>query len=201
MYKYHFGGQKFEYCYFVESGIKRRAEHWLCENCGQPFLRRLRGTQSYCSPECKKQAAKLCREVKCSVCEAVVDRPPSKTQSKSGLVFCGRDCKEYAQTLGSGFDATKPSHYGRGVRCIGQLKRRKQGDQRLARGCECGDKRPYVLTIHHINGDRSNNEESNLEVVCGTCHMLRHLKIVDGAWVYAVTFLTPRERLAELSGS
>jgi len=42
-------------------------------------------------------------------------------------------------------------------------------------GCElCGldtwRDQPILLELHHIDGDRTNNQESNLELLCPNCH-------------------------------
>ena len=39
--------------------------------------------------------------------------------------------------------------------------------------CICRD-RSRPVKIHHIDGNRSNNERSNLAVVCDPCHTLAH---------------------------
>lgn len=42
--------------------------------------------------------------------------------------------------------------------------------------CGCDWKNPYtgktILEIHHIDGDRNNNKESNLQVLCPNCHAM-----------------------------
>jgi len=35
-----------------------------------------------------------------------------------------------------------------------------------------------VLEVHHIDGNRKNNELSNLEILCPSCHKLRTLKLI-----------------------
>lgn len=56
----------------------------------------------------------------------------------------------------------------------GQVSRRV----RLARGnrCEkCGTRPPPALHVHHLNGQKSDNRDSNLRVLCERCHDLVHL--------------------------
>jgi hypothetical protein len=64
----------------------------------------------------------------------------------------------------------------------------------------CGDKRRYLLCVHHIDRNRENNSLENLEVVCGSCHMKRHLAFNEkkNRWVYRPKFITPRDKLADL---
>jgi hypothetical protein len=89
----------------------------------------------------------------------------------------------------------RPSHYG-----TGSCKYRNYSQKEIADGCMCGEKRPYALLIHHIDGNRKNNKKENLEVVCGTCHLLRHLKEVNGEWQYDFRALTPRDKIEKLMG-
>lgn len=58
----------------------------------------------------------------------------------------------------------------------------KRIDKKL--GCYfCGTREPYrprassVLVIHHIDTDRSNNDLSNLMLLCRQCHKRLHNKI------------------------
>jgi len=62
--------------------------------------------------------------------------------------------------------------------------------------CEgCGEDERFLLIVHHIDGNRNNNSENNLEIVCSNCHMKRHLKKVNGKWMFNTKYLTPREKL------
>jgi 5-methylcytosine-specific restriction endonuclease McrA len=50
--------------------------------------------------------------------------------------------------------------------------------------CErCGySEHPEILGVHHKDRNRHNNDLSNLEVLCPTCHSLEHRKhIAHGA--------------------
>ncbi len=66
--------------------------------------------------------------------------------------------------------------------------------------CNCGEDKLYLLQIHHIDGNNKNNIPENLEIVCGNCHIKRHLKrrIKDNTWIYHPLSLTPRELLKDL---
>lgn len=62
--------------------------------------------------------------------------------------------------------------------------------------CEgCGENKRYLLTLHHVDGNRKNNVQDNFEVVCFNCHGKRHLKLVEKHWIYCTAALTPRELL------
>lgn len=47
----------------------------------------------------------------------------------------------------------------------------------------CGyDKYVEVLTVHHINRNRTDNSLENLEVLCWNCHEEEHFLAGDGRW-------------------
>jgi len=65
--------------------------------------------------------------------------------------------------------------------------------------CECGETKPYLLQIHHIDGNHNNNDKDNLEIVCPTCHVKRHLKKNKlNEWVYHPKSLTDRNLLKDI---
>lgn len=65
---------------------------------------------------------------------------------------------------------------------------------------DCGESRPYLLMVHHVDGDRKNNDLHNLEIVCPTHHAMRHLRYdkKSRTWVFNTNYLTPREMLCKL---
>ena len=93
-----------------------------------------------------------------------------------------------AQSLKGGCSAIQPTHYGTG-----------NGYQHLTKemikhGCKvCLEKQRFKLTTHHIDGDRTNNVEENLEIVCWNCHAHRHAKPTDNGLVWSGAYLTPRD--------
>lgn len=62
----------------------------------------------------------------------------------------------------------------------------------------CGISAKCLLAIHHIDGNKNNNNISNHEILCANCHILRHLKEINGEWVYYTKALTPRYLLSAL---
>lgn len=185
--------------WIIESGIKRQAEQSICLHCKKEFLHRKNRVHKYCSVECSNGAKENKITVKCFSCGKDIERTASKLKNaKHGISFCSRECKEKEQRIEGGCNQIKPSHYGTGIRGIRDYKRLKNDRSFIENGCSCGEKRPYVLMVHHIDGNRDNNKQENLEVVCGTCHMLRHLKFVGGEWIHCNGVLTPRDKLSEL---
>jgi 5-methylcytosine-specific restriction endonuclease McrA len=112
------------------------------------------------------------------------------------LFFCSRKCKEYAQSLAGGCKEIQPAHYGTGS---GLEQYRNNAFCEYGKVCcDCKEAREHLLQVHHIDGVRVHNDIKNLEVVCPTCHVRRHLRLLDGRWVMDFRGLTPREMLQSL---
>ena len=143
-----------------------------CERCQVTFLadnREIkRGGARYCSLSCSGKRPKPRKNLEyanltCAQCNVSFKRAPSKlVNSKSGLYFCSRACKDQAQRIG-GIPEIMPPHYGTAL-----------PDYSFARtsACQrCGyDRHPEILHVHHIDRDRTNNDSSNLVCLCPTCH-------------------------------
>ena len=88
----------------------------------------------------------------------------------------------------------QPNHYGNGMSAY----RTKAME---AFGCKCADcdtRLEFLLEVHHVDGDRTNNELNNLEVVCANHHKARHLKKRGDGWVWNSKYITSREDLEEI---
>lgn len=185
--------------YITECGLKRKAEKHTCEQCGREFLRRKKvlRPKKYCSKNCHDVSRKNRIIVQCSNCGKDIERTVSKLAlPKHGFYFCDRACKEEAQKLGGKCPEIRPAHFGTGT---GEYNYRELMKEELKLGCvDCSNKLQYILTVHHKDGIRQNNEKDNLEVVCANCHMKRHLYLKDGEWCFWSAVLTPREMLSTL---
>jgi 5-methylcytosine-specific restriction endonuclease McrA len=111
------------------------------------------------------------------------------------LYFCSRKCKDDAQKIG-GVQEIMPPHYGRSN---GKNVYKNLIENTCSPTCiGCSEINKYLLCVHHIDGNRNNNALSNLEIVCGNCHIKRHLKLINGEWVYDCDYLTDRDLLCML---
>ncbi len=155
---------------------KRKAVRRNCENCGKSFLVAIRfiikGKGNYCCKDCANEAQreKISNRVTliCSNCGVHFDRVKSKLyNSKSGLYFCSRQCKDIGQRIDSGLYDVHPSHYGNGERNY-----RKIAFRVYKKICACcGYKEDVrILEVHHIDGNRKNNDICNLIIMCPNCH-------------------------------
>ena len=134
----------------------------------------------FCSSACKKESRSI--KVHCAWCDSELLRTPSSfARSKSGLVFCGRKCKEKAQKIG-GLEAIQPDHYGAGIgKTDYRLTIEESGIPRKC--CKCSyDKVPEILQVHHKDRNRTNNDLSNLELVCPNCHNEEHFLTQSGVY-------------------
>jgi hypothetical protein len=132
----------------------------------------------YCSTICANKASQKQDVYSCRWCNQEFTRAPSKlSRSKSGQLFCSRKCKDEAQSL-KGVKEIHPAHYGTGS------DYRKIAFDHYSDVCTiCGYNRyPEVLVVHHKDRDRSNNEVSNLEILCPTCHEEHHFLEKSGRW-------------------
>jgi hypothetical protein len=107
----------------------------------------------------------------CARCGATwEDRPSRIKRSRSGLSFCGRECKELSQRIEGGIEEIQPDHYGKSGGSY-----RKMLAIRVDPECvDCGyqeDER--MLDADHIDSDRSNNSLENLQWLCVWCHALK----------------------------
>ncbi len=189
--------------YFIENGRKRKGEKVKCELCNTEFVRRLqpypgRPKRKYCTRHCSAKAKQKRLTFQCYVCNKEVERKESAVKrSRNGIYFCGRKCKDFAQSLEGNCEAIQPDHYRTGT---GEYSYRERCRAKFLKGCaSCSEKARYKLLVHHKDGNRKNNVMSNFEIVCYNCHAVRHLKQVHGVWMFDYKALTPRSRLKELT--
>jgi len=147
-----------------------------CLYCGKTFHRSpsglRQGHNTYCSRECYNKARragiantrgpgeKRGKYVKCAYCGKTVYRSPSALQENENH-FCSRECMARYRTREG-----KAAHMRRLVRERGR--------------CEiCRLDNTAILIVHHKDGDRENNDESNLTVLCPNCHARVHRGKID----------------------
>lgn len=83
--------------------------------------------------------------------------------------------------VSSGVLYPRPSSHGTGYHWKKRIRSECYG---------CGEKRKFLLFIHHLDGDRSNNSIENLEELCANCHVIRHLKEDGGSLIYSSAVLS-----------
>lgn len=152
-----------------------------CETCNKLFQRSQNeinrsikfNRRSFCSRTCFRHEPKTkINNCFCSYCNKDFYLRPSKFKlSKSGLYFCCRDHKDKAQRLG-GIKEIQPYHYGT---TNNYRKTAFLGYEKICNRCKNQNILSNILVVHHIDKDRTNNELSNLEILCPNCHAVEHL--------------------------
>ena len=165
-----------EKLYIYEGNRKREALNTKCLHCEKEFLARKSLVEQnkikFCSKECSSGSKQIKEKCKCKVCKIEFLRSPSKLKnSKSGLYFCSKKCKDYAQSINGGIVEIQPSHYNGGKRVY-----REKALKHYGKKCNrCGyEKHVNILHVHHTDRNRSNNNIENLEVLCLNCHAEEH---------------------------
>ena len=159
-----------------------------CKNCTASFQCSMkehkRGHGHFCSVACFRQFMKnrpkppAEMNCVCVQCEIPFHRPLSHLKnSKSGLLFCSRGCKEKAQRLNGGMSELHPPHYGVGEKSYQCIAKRSY----IKRCFICGyDQLEAALHVHHIDENRKNSAVENLAVLCSVCHTEVHHGMHDG---------------------
>jgi len=158
----------------------------ICNQCGNEFNAPLkevnRGWGKFCSRKCSLdngrnkmgQIAKSRRlKLDCTTCGKSFSRTRSKAKNSiHGTHFCSRRCKDAGQRIDSGIEMVRPPHYGSTLTNYRSIAFRSYD----ARCNRCGfSEEARILVVHHIDRDRSNNDASNLEILCPNCHALEHM--------------------------
>jgi hypothetical protein len=167
-------------------GKKRKATRVVCENCGKEALQRTtsRSAARFCSQKCgsEHQSKTKSVSVTCRLCNKVFRRKQSSLlNSKSGLYFCSRACKDEAQKLG-GVKEIQPPHFGTRTRPKPKSNRKNNriAHRKLFQEIElvcarCGYKEfSCSVDIHHKDFNHLNNDKSNLLPLCANCHRSLH---------------------------
>jgi hypothetical protein len=146
--------------------------------------------------------------IQCVMCDTRVYRRPVELQAAGGKAYCSQKCYGVSQRkeidclvcrapiLASRHARTCSracaNTYRTGIKYkLGRPRKDKVQNQRAvkirlieARGtqCErCGYGKVEILQVHHKNRDRSNNDLTNLELVCPNCHYEEHY--LEKSWL------------------
>lgn len=183
---------------FSHSGKQREGEYAPCASCGAQFIRRAkpqagRAKSVYCSRACSGKMQRQRVMVSCNSCGVEFEKlKKDLPNSRSGLYFCGKECKQKEQKVGG---SIAPSHYGTST--IGTDAYWRIAAQHHPVCCvDCKLQFKALLVVHHVDGDNSNQDPGNLEFVCCLHHSIRHMKKTSSGWKYDSSTLTPRAYLS-----
>jgi|SRR3989338_1501912 len=146
-----------------------------CKVCGRGFLIKEfhagKGWGKYCSIKCHAKAQRNGKWVRCEHCSKRIYRTPRDfRKSHSKRFFCSVSCHCSWENKNIRCGANSPNWIA-GVSAYRDLMRRHKISLKC-RKCGIADKR--VLTVHHKDGNRRNNDIDNLEWLCRNCHAIIH---------------------------
>ena len=128
------------------------------------------GWGKYCSSECRSKAQFNGGFVECFICSKSVYR--SKGQLKKSIsekYFCSKSCQ--TKWRNGYFIGDKHPNWTGGTSVYRDLLKRN-GKEPVCIRCRTNDER--VLSVHHLDHNRQNNDVSNLVWICLNCHFLVH---------------------------
>lgn len=157
--------------------IKNGRKHILvkCTQCQSDVWRRLTHLHktTFCSLKCSSIYKTVGISYNCSYCQAETIKTPSEIgRSKSGRAFCNRSCATsynnkfktgiyHGNWMGGAYRKNAFDHYG--IKCCNE-------------SCILTAHNIYIpeklIDVHHIDGNRQNNDLNNLIPLCVWCHAI-----------------------------
>lgn len=138
-------------CRYEDSWVTK-----ICITCKNSFQKNLisRHSDLYCSLACIQRNP-------CEICGIIITG--RKTIHKHQKKFCSRRCSAFFHKTINSKVSYVPKGFSQTIKRKGIIC------------CErCGHNEIDVLCVHHINGDRKDNSQENLETVCANCHQKQH---------------------------
>ena len=146
----------------------------FCGICKKAFYTKpnwiRKGWGKYCSTRCRSQAQFNGKKISCSTCQKRIYRSKSSLKkSKSGKYFCCKKCQTFWRN--SYFRREKHKNWRGGVQVYRQIL---QESGVVIECVVCKIRTIQILTAHHKDHNRKNNDISNLLWLCLNCHYLVH---------------------------
>lgn len=129
-----------------------------------------KGGGKYCSVQCRALAKRKGEVVRCFNCKKEVYKSlKDLKKSKSKNYFCGRECSlKWNASLHIGEDS---SNWKGGKSSYKSILSREE----VKKACVlCGKDYLKILSVHHLDQNRNNNNVRNLVWLCQNCHFLVH---------------------------
>lgn len=147
-----------------------------CDNCGQIYQKETRqiqlnaklGHKNFCSSDCLKKSRTTSLLLTCSNPDcnrSFVRQKSAYVRNASSQAYCSNSCAASVNNKQRIRD--KHSQWNGGTSVYRKMALEHHG----AMCCVCGYNTESCLQVHHIDGNRKNNELNNLLVVCPTHHV------------------------------
>lgn len=153
---------------------KENRKYAICPVCSTEFRKRRSGSK-YCSRQCQAIARKKTEQVTCETCGKQFSRVSCHVGMRN---FCSPDCyKSWQAENQRGENSPRWSggvHIHDGYIFKKQSNGRYKGEHRVAMEEELGRELTQDEVVHHINGDKTKNEKSNLVVMTRAEHCILH---------------------------
>lgn len=147
-----------------------RTPNTVCLACSKPIYRRpgvIKKGRVFCSQQC--YGIKNRKETPCIVCHKPILASANKKT-------CSRSCAN-THRAGIKYKIGRPKDKIKDERALKLRLVSLRG-----RVCErCGYNKVEILNVHHRDKNHSNNEFSNLELLCPNCHDEEHY--LEKSWI------------------
>ena len=113
----------------------------------------------------------------CHTCSSKRIRESAKRRTMDYRIKHGITKKPYSGKGGNNAKGEEDSQYKTGISSFQCVKRYNlKRDKGMCNRCESdlSNASRYMWCVHHIDHDRTNNEYSNLELLCKRCHQIEH---------------------------
>lgn len=143
----------------------------VCLNCSKGYYTKPSwvSKSKYCSRKCHSESmvhpVKKVGRANCLRCSKEFTDRPHKIKKR---MFCSISCKNIHQKPSLGKLNKDHNQFKNGIGVYRREALKFYGKK--CQKCHSGER----LEVHHIDENRTNNEMSNLSVLCITCHNMEH---------------------------
>lgn len=131
-----------------------------------------RGTKNFCTRLCFYNSHITARHIPCTNCGKIrLVRPAELKGSKTGNTFCSKSC---SVSYGNKHSPNRRGELHPNFKST-YVNYRKLAFLHYDHKCNtCDYNIEAILQVHHKDGDRKNNDITNLEILCPTHHYEKH---------------------------
>ena len=146
-----------------------------CQSCNSEFYAKpswiRNGGGKYCSASCRQEAQKNGSTFKCHMCNKKIYRTiKAQLSSKSKKYFCTKSC----QTVWRNSEVHIGHNHPSWITGQSSYRERLLRSNRQKNCARCLTTDVRILSVHHKDKNRDNNNLSNLMFMCHNCHFLVH---------------------------